>query len=240
MTLTRREKRLLLLLAVVIVLAAYLKLLIFPKLDNIQQYLQELRDEKATLKALQQADSAGILTDKEEALQQEVQEIESMLPSEPKLPAVYREIVSIANETGIQQQGLSIEGPRMEDASSKLEDVEENSQQEIESKEQLMRISVDHQILGTYEQVKDYIERIQGSKRRIDIIEYQLAGNDSENTENKILASFKLQVYALKEEGQDYSQYVEYDFMEDYYGRDNPFIEGIVPENNKPQSNQKE
>lgn len=233
MTLTSREKRLLLLLAIVIVLAVYLNFLIFPKLETIQQYSKELKDEKIILNTLQQTNVAGILPEKEEVLQQQMQGIESILPSDPKLPAVYRELVSIANQTGIQQQSLSIESPKFETISDELAKVEENSQQEIESKEQLMKIPINHQFLGTYEQVKDYIKKLQNSKRRIDITQYQLSGNSSENRENEISASFHLQVYALLEEGQNYSQYVEYDFMEEHYGRDNPFIKGITPESNK-------
>ena len=50
------------------------------------------------------------------------------------------------------------------------------------------------------------------------------------NSEDDISANFLLQSYGLYRDGQNISEFVDYDFVKGSYGKDNPFSSGAVQE----------
>ena len=72
------------------------------------------------------------------------------------------------------------------------------------------------------------MEEIQNCERKIDIIQYQLSadGYGSDNKKDQLSANFLLHSYALVKDAQNYSEFVDYDFIKESYGRNNPFDQG--------------
>lgn len=229
MTLTNREKILILILGFVIVIALYLNFLIFPKLEKLQENFMSLKEKEILVGTLQQTNESTTLDEKETTIQGEIDKIESILPSQARIPEMYLDILSIVDKTGIKQQSFTIQSPNFEEIS--LSNQEERVESESnESSEQLMKIPMKHVFTGSYEQVKNYISEIQKSRRKIDIVEYQLENISSQGNQSQLLVTVTLQAYALAKEGENYSKFIDYDFIKNNsYGREDLFISGVEP-----------
>ncbi len=232
MALTNREKILILILGFVIVITLYLNFLIFPKLEKLQENFMSLKEKEILVGTLQQKNESTTLN-KKEAIQREIEKIESILPSQARIPEMYLDILSIADKTGIKQQSFIIQSPTFEEISlsNQVEKVENESN---ESSEKLMKILMNHVFTGSYEQVKNYISEIQKSRRKIDIVKYELESISSQGNQSQLLVTVTLQAYALAKEGENYSKFIDYDFIKNNsYGREDLFISGVVSKEKK-------
>lgn len=218
MTLSNREKILLIILAFIIPVGAFLYFLIFPMTDNIKENALVLEREQMILENLKQANQSGGLTELDKKVQREMERIEKILPTQIRLPEIYRAILTIGEDSGIKQENITMQDIKREESLNS----EATSPQQ--PKETLLIIPIHHSFKGSYEQIEEYMDQIQQSERKIDIIEYELLTNNNEDGD--ISANFLLHSYGLVKEGQNLSAFVDYDFLKDYYGRSNPFIAG--------------
>ncbi len=221
MSLTNRERVLLTILGIVITVGAFLYFLVFPMIDRIKENSLILDQERAILENLHQANQTGKLTELEAHVQSEIERIEATLPTQIRIPELYIDILSIADDIGIQQESFTVQNTKVE------KDSPGESSQDHPQKEDLLIIPMSHKFKGTYRQIERYMEAIQENERKIDIIEYQLMVN---NSEDDISANFLLQSYGLYRDGQNISEFVDYDFVKGSYGKDNPFSSGAVQE----------
>ena len=231
MVLTNREKVLLTVLAFVLILGAFIYFLIFPMVDKIKTNSKILEEDRITLANLEHANETGSLTDKEKEIQEEIIAIEKVLPSQVRIPEIFLEILKIADDIGIDQDSFTMQSTIIEEVggpapSQEGEGDDDTSIVQSKGSEKLLILPVNHIVKGTYKQLKDYILSIQNSKRKIDLVEYQLSGN---NEDDIISATFLLQSYALVKDDQNYSEFVDYDFMTGAYGKDNPFATSTSP-----------
>lgn len=239
MTLTHREKILILILGFVIVIALYLNFLIFPKLEKLQENFMSLKEKERLVDKLQQTNESTVLDEKETTIQREMDKIESILPSQARIPEMYLDILSVANKTGIKQKSFTIQSPNFEEISLSNQEEKVKSKSN-ESFEQLMKIPMKHVFTGSYEQVKNYISEIQRSRRKIDIVGYQLKSTSSQRNQSQLFVTVTLQAYALAKKGEDYSKFIDYDFIKNNdYGREDPFISGIEPREREENSTKK-
>lgn len=233
MALTNREKILILILGFVIVITLYLNFLIFPELEKLQENFMSLKEKEILVGTLQQKNESTTLDKKEATIQGEIDKIESILPSQARIPEIYLDILSIADKTGIKQQSFIIQSPTFEEISlsNQVEKVENESN---ESSEKLMKILMNHVFTGSYEQVKNYISEIQKSRRKIDIVKYQLESISSQGNQSQLLVTVTLQAYALEKEEENYSKFIDYDFIKNNsYGREDLFISGVESKEKK-------
>lgn len=233
MTLSKREKALLIILAVVIVIAAFLYFLILPLVDEIKENSRTLENDKITLQYLQQANEPEKLTDQQKDIRNEIMRIDKILPTQVKIPEVLLEILYIGDAIGIEQKSITMQNTIIEGETNteNQEDSDENSEEKVlednmkqNTQEKLLIVPINHNFRGTYSEIKSYIDEIQNCERKIDIIEYQISSNDEEG--GQISANFLLHSYALVKDAQDYSEFVDYDFIKGKYGRSNPFKQG--------------
>lgn len=216
MTLTKREKVLISTLLIVLILSAFLYFLIFPMIDKIKSNSVERTQQRIILNNLQQANETGELTELEKQVQDEITRIEAILPTQVRFPEVYLEVLGVAKDTGIKQESFIMQDFIVENIPATNETSENQNTQE-----KLMTIPINHRFIGSYKQIKEYIDRIQRCGRKIDIMEYELTDN---NGEDKISADFILHSYALVKDGQNLSGFVDYDFIQGSYGRRDPFV----------------
>lgn len=217
MILTNREKFLILILGFVMISAVYLNFLFFPMLKKIHGNLNVLKEKSLILNILQQEDEGDLLHEQEIKMQEEMKNIESVLPTQARIPEIYLDILSIANKTGIQQKSFTIQSPKFEEISTS-----NNNEEKFSNK--LMKFSINHIFTGNYSQIKNYMDEIQKLDRKINIIEYQFKNLDLQENENQLLANVTLESYALVKERENYSKFIDYDFIKDHnYGREDPF-----------------
>ena len=211
-------------LAFVLVVGSFIYFLIFPMVDKIRTNSNILEEDRIILGNLEYANKTGTLTSKEKEIQGEILEIEKILPTQVRIPEIFLEVLKTSNDIGIQQDSFTLQNTIIEEGvSPRPPQGEEGStanDQEIIN-EKLLVLPVHHVVKGTYPQLKEYIFRIQNSDRRIDIVEYQFSSN---NEDNIISANFLLHSYALVKDGQNYSEFVDYDFITGSYGKENPFV----------------
>ena len=230
MTLSNREKVLLNILIFVILIGAFLYFLMLPLADKIKENSQILDQDRMILNHLEQANETGTLTNQQKDIQNEIIRIEKILPTQVRIPEVLLKILYIADGIGLQEESITMQNTIIESDinTTKQENSEENSKEEYnntkELNEKLLILPINHSFRGTYDEIKNYIDRIQNCERRIDIIEYQISNSDKEG--NQLSASFLLHSYALVKDTQNYSEFVDYDFIKENYGRNNPFMQG--------------
>lgn len=201
--------------------------------DKIKENTKVLEHDRIILTNLEQANETGALTDKEKNIQEEIKSIEKVLPTQVRIPEIFLEILYIADSTGVQQESFTMQNTIIEKGinTSNEQIIEEGNLEEDKNiqppSEQLLILPVNHIFKGTYEEIKNYIDEIQKCERKIDIVEYQITNNKEAEY---LSATFLLHSYALVKDGQDYSKFVDYDFIKGNYGRNNPFIQGSFTE----------
>jgi Tfp pilus assembly protein PilO len=201
--------------------------------DKIQENSKVLEHDRIILNNLEQANETGALTDKEIKIQSEIKRIESILPTQVKIPEIFLEILYIAESTGIQQKSFTMQSTIIENGinTSTKQVVDEGNPEENkniqQSSEQLLILPINHIFKGTYGEIKNYIDEIQKCERKIDVVEYQIS---KDKEAESLSATFLLHSYALVRDGQNYSEFVDYDFIKGKYGRNNPYIQGAFTE----------
>ena len=221
MSLSKREKFLLYLLIFIVIVGSYVNFLIFPRLDKIKEKKLILQQKRSELHGLQQAKKAGKLKEVENQIQDEINKIERAIPAQANIPGVYLDILSIAEKAGVEQESLNMQNATI--AEENTRENEEAKEDVHKQSEQLLTLSIVHKIRGTYEEIENYIHLIQTCERKLDIIEYEIISSKNEKNNNGLLASFTLKSYGLVKDGQNYSEFVEYNFSKGNYGRANPF-----------------
>ncbi|MCR1897981.1 hypothetical protein NSA47_03130 [Irregularibacter muris] len=233
MNLSKREKVLLCLLTFVVVIGSYINFLILPKLEAIKETKTTLKEKTIELNSLQQARKSDSLNKTEKQLQEEIDKVEEAIPSQIKIPRVYLDILSIVEKTGVQQESLNMQTASLEGETS--QEGEEAKQNIQDKSEQLLIIPIVHKIRGTYGEIEDYIDSIQKCGRKIDIIEYEIINSKEDKNNHQLSASFMLKAYGLVKQGQNYSEFVDYKFLKDNYGRPNPFQPNSTAKDNDAQ-----
>lgn len=224
MSLTKREKLLITILAFVVIIGGFSYFILFPKLNSLEEKSKILSREERILNNLQKTNKEGTITNMEEALQKEINEIEEVLPTQVRIPEIYLTLLEIVTQSGVKQESFTIENTLMEEEEREQGENSNKEKTNVKLQEKLLVLPINHEIRGTYEEIEKYINRIQASKRKIDIIEYQIFKNKDMGN-NRISASFSLQSYALVKEGQNLSEFTNYDFLKDHYGREDPFYQ---------------
>lgn len=208
-------------------------------MTKIRNHSDVLEQDQITLDNLEQANKTGMLTDQQQNIQDKIVKIEQVLPTQVRIPEIFLKILYIADSIDLEQESITMQNtiieegegvenqPSDEDAVDENEFQEENMQQQA-SNEKLLVIPIQHNFRGSYAKIKKYMEEIQNCERKIDIIQYQLSADDygSDNKKDQLSANFLLHSYALVKDAQNYSEFVDYDFIKESYGRNNPFDQG--------------
>ena len=209
MSLSRREKILITLLLVVGVGVLYVNYLIFPLYDQLMANRQILSQKQAVLDELTELSKGSNLENEEARVDELVSQMDEKIPDDTMLPLLYLDVLEMVGESGAALESVDFNVPSKENDPG-YEGLFLNS---IEFKVILM---------GNYQNLDDFVGLVYENTRKMDVVWISY-----EKSEDTIRATVNLKAYAFLRDGENFTGFTDYEFMEDQpFGKDNPFVSG--------------
>ena len=206
--LSKREKGLITLLVAVAVFGSYIFYLLIPTIDQYRENRKVLDIQNQLVDQLESLQNNQQFLLEEQDVTYEWNNLDSIVPSEFKMPVIYNELMKIKNDAKVNYSSLTFNPPEV---------VQNNQTYGSKSLNQLI---IQISLTGSYENIKNYLKLLYDQSREYTISDFSLA-TEGEN----LRASFTAMTYALisqnntqEEETADYSP------MEgDNNGNENPY-----------------
>ncbi len=209
MSLNKREKMLITLLLVVGIGVLYINYLIFPLYDQLMANRETLSQRQAVLDELQQLSVGNNLANEEARVDELVSQMDEQIPNDTMLPLLYLDTLNIVQESGSALESMEFSIP---------------SREEDPGYEGLYLNSIPFSItlLGDYGSLDRFVGLVYENTRKIDVTSITY-----ERSEDSLRANVNLNAYAFLREGESYTSFTDYQFIEDRpFGRNNPFTTG--------------
>ena len=209
MSLNKREKMLITLLLVVGIGVLYINYLIFPLYDQLMANRETLSQRQAVLDELQQLSVGNNLANEEARVDELVSQMDEQIPNDTMLPLLYLDTLNIVQESGSALESMEFSIP---------------SREEDPGYEGLYLNSIPFSItlLGDYGSLDRFVGLVYENTRKIDVTSITY-----ERSEDSLRANVNFNAYAFLREGESYTIFTDYQFIEDRpFGRNNPFTTG--------------
>lgn len=208
LNLSKREEVLLGFLLLVGVFSLYLVFLFLPKLQQINNHRQYIKEKEFQYNQMKQLHNGKELKSELEDVKEKWLKAKEEIPSSMKLPELYMNLLDIQKDSQVSFH--LIEFASLEKASEKV----------YENNISLSKVDINVTLTGSYEQVDSFLQSLYSNKRKLEVTRVHY-----ENREGEVYANMGLVAFALLKEND--SEWTQYDFIQGKsYGKSNPFDEG--------------
>lgn len=205
MNLSKRERLLIFLLLTISIVAFYSIYFLLPQWDQLSAHRTDLATEKSLLEVLKAKNGDENPTVEEQSVIEQLENLHKNMPTQFSMPFIYQELMDIKDQSLVEYQFLRFSMP------------ESISQEEVSSTSKLNKLNVEISLMGSYDNIKEYLDLIYNLDREYTISNMQLKSLD-EGLELGLTAS----TYALYSSG-DSIDTIDYSYFKGVYGKDNPY-----------------
>lgn len=205
MNLSKRETILISVLVGTLLIGTYIFYIFLPKYQVYTDKREKLRQNKHVLQVLQQLETSGQLEKEEQKTKSKWLKLGETIPSNMKIPTLYRELLNMRDTSNIKYQTLE------------FAIVDQSSEEVLKEDNDLAKVDINIVLSGTYEEVDRYLKSLYENQRKLVIsrISYK-------TVEDHLEVSLMANGFALLKEGADQSE--QFEFTEGKsYGKVNPY-----------------
>lgn len=217
MKLSKRESRLVTVALAAVVIFVYYLYFLSPKIDEYFELKENMEVSEKKLGNLQKTESElSNLLDEIEKSKNDIAHLETIVPSNKKLPEIIVHLENFSADTGVELKEVSFE------STGENKDKKSDKKGEDSQNKDYIEIPIKLTIVGSYDEILRFLESLEDSRRLYSVNNIAVA-REYKIADNSIGVNIGLNAFAIKHNDLLMEEPESYDFMKGDYGRENPF-----------------